>query len=409
MLASRPPAVPPGAHRSPVTLQDLLDDLLWPQLLRTWKLALAPGRIAMCFLFVVVAIAVWAGAWGLTKNDKGEHVDSLGTLVSDIHLDLEPVKSPIIAGRAAVAHGLYKAFIQTPGEFFVAHPWAAILCIPVLLAVWCFVGGTVCRSCACEVSLRAALPWRKAVAFGIRKTPATAAAIAGPLAAVWAASLLLLLLGKLFFAGKVIGVIGAILFIFPLILCLVIALAMVAYLLAYPLLIPAVACEGTDSFDAVQRCYAYVLARPGRLAGYAAISLLATLPAAFVVGVIGMLGVYAAVTLTGAPASPLEELFPALLKTPGDEPYTFTRLFLTFWIGLIGAIGVSYFISLYFCAATNLYLVMRRLVDGQDVAELWTPSSGASTPAFQPAPPTATTLGGAGQLPPPGPERADYT
>ncbi|MFT3684311.1 MAG: hypothetical protein QM783_05185 [Phycisphaerales bacterium] len=406
MLASRQPVVPPGAHRSPVTLQDLLDDLLWPQLLRTWKLALAPGRVAMCFLFVLVAGAVMLLAWSVTKDDSGNRVNAVGTLSNSVRINLLPVTQPVAAGKATVAQALYDAFIKVPGEFFRDHPWVSLLCLPVILLVWCFVGGAVCRSCACEVSLRAALPWRKAVVFGLRKTPANAAGVAGPLAAVWAASLLLLLLGKLFFMGKVISVVGALLFIFPLLLCLVVALAMVAYLFAHPLLIPAVACEGTDSFDAVQRCYAYVLARPGRLAGYALISLLATLPAAFVVGVIGSLGVYAAVTLTGAPspASPTAIFFPDLLRQSGGEPYAITTYLLTAWIWLAGAICLSYFISLYFCAATNLYLVMRRLVDGQDVADLWTPPSPA-THASIPAAPVAPVA----QTPPSIPDKADYT
>lgn len=395
MPASRPPANPLGqppatAHRSPVTLQDLLDDLLWPHLLRSWKLALAPGRVALCFLLVLIMGTVVATYRGVSGHE------TFHTFTERVGRDVQSVFG-LFSGPGAVeasAISAYDLFVRTPADLLTQHPAVALVWLPLILLTWCAVGGAVCRSCACEVALRAALPWRQAVRFGLRKSLALFTALAGPMALVWVACLLLKLFGLALFTTKVAGVLGSLLFFIPLILCLVVATACVAYLLAHSLLIPAVACEGTDSFDAVQRCYAYVLARPGRIVGYTIISLFATVPAVVVVTMIGIFAVLMAVTLTGAPFAGAEGVFASSAR----EGFPFSRGIVLVWIGLVLAIGLSYFISLYFCAATNLYLVVRRLIDGQDITELWTPPAAA---AVIPAPshlPSRTI-----------PEKADYT
>ena len=41
------------------------------------------------------------------------------------------------------------------------------------------------------------------------------------------------------------------------------------HLIALPMIVPALSIEGTDAFDAIQRCYAYVIGRPIRYFLYA--------------------------------------------------------------------------------------------------------------------------------------------
>ncbi|MDP1662997.1 MAG: hypothetical protein Q8L55_13860 [Phycisphaerales bacterium] len=402
MLANRPPAPssPPGSppagpmqaatHRSPVTLQDLLDDLLWPQLLKSWKLALAPGRVALCFIAVLVIGALWA----VTKSATGQ--DTLGGLWLGIVRDFRSIIG-VFSGPEAATLAVYSLFIETPADFVRQHPVVALAVIPAILFVWCMVGGAVCRSCACEVALRAALPWRQAIGFGLKKSLALFAALAGPLLLVWGACLLLRVMGLALFTTKALGLLGGATFIAPLLLCLIISVALFAYLLAHSLLIPAVACEGTDSFDAVQRCYAYALARPGRLVGYTIISVFSVIPAMVIVGVIVAFAIIAAAALTGAPLAGPDAVFPEPFRPGGGEHLGFARWMVRAWTVLFVSVGLAYFVSLYFCAATNLYLVIRRLVDGQDISEIWVPQS-APVPTAQQA---ATPI--------PVPEKADYT
>ncbi|HZW07422.1 MAG TPA: hypothetical protein VFF65_09875 [Phycisphaerales bacterium] len=393
MLATRPPAPgQPTVHRSPVTLQDLLDDLLWPHLLRSWKLALAPGRVAWCFLLVLVL----GGFVGLMRWRMGDAFDALcGRIRGDFHSIVT-----FISGPKEAAAAVCRLFIDTPLQLVRDHPLLILPAVPLVLLAWCVIGGAVCRSCACEVSLRAALPWRQAIGFGLRKAPALFAALAGPLVLVWLACLALRVLGLVFFTTKVMGLMGALLFIAPLLLCIVIAAALFAYVLAHPLLIPSVACEGTDSFDAVQRCYAYVFSRPGRLVGYIIVSLLAVVPAVAIVVSLVWTAVTIAVWTTGAPGVTADAAFSNAF-TPGSEGhFTFSVRMVHLWVLVIAAVAAAYCLSLYFCAATSLYLVVRRLVDGQDIAELWVP----------PAAPPAVTLPVSSAPPAPTiPEKADYT
>lgn len=396
MIAPRQSPGQPAVHRSPVTLQDLLDDLLWPHLLRSWKLALAPGRVALCFLLVCFAGVVVFTYQGIT----GTHV--FRDLVANVKqcVSFRPDGTGLTDYFEAGALSAYRLFVGIPWELFRQHSVVGLVLMPLILLAWCAVGAALCRSCACEVSLRAALPWRKAVAFGVRKTTAGFAAIAGPLVLLWCACLLLKLYGLVFFTSNIMGILGAILFVFPLILCLVMAGSAIAYLLAHSLLIPAVACEGTDSFDAVQRCYAYVLARPGRLVGYMLIALGTLLPAVLVVGVIGVFAIKLAYTMTGSPLPMVD----AEWQVQGAEGYAFSRWVTHWWVRLLLALVAAYFISLYFCAATNLYLIMRRLVDGQDITELWTPPVpvSATIEQTQPGIQAQPTI-------PPIPDKADYT
>lgn len=391
------PPTPPGAHhprqpgaihRSPVTLQDLLEDLFWPHLLRAWKLALAPGRLTLAFLFVLV---LWT-VRGLYHKVTGERM--FAGIVLHAREDFAAL-FPARSWPQSSAAAIYDLFIQGPYLLLTEHPVVTLVYLPFLLLCWCAAGGAICRSCACEASLRAALPWRSAVAFGLRKTPALFAAIAGPLCAVWLAALALKLFGLAFFTTRPLGLLGAAAFLLPLVLCVVVAAASAAYLLAHTLLIPAVACEGTDSFDAVQRCYAYVLARPARVLLYAVIALLSAGAAAMVSWMVCTLAITMATSLTGAPVAPPDaEWFPR-----AREGYAASGWMVTFWIWVVLALLNAYFISLYFCAATTLYLVVRRLVDGQDITELWTPPVPALPLPALPSPPPLPDVS----------EKADYT
>lgn len=129
--------------------------------------------------------------------------------------------------------------------------------------------------------------------------------------------------------------------------------------------------------------------------GYTIISLFATIPAVVVVTMIGIFAVLMATTLTGAPFAGSDGVF----ATSAREGFPFSRGIVHVWIGLVIAVGLSYFISLYFCAATNLYLVVRRLIDGQDITELWTPPAAAGPVIPTPTQPPSLPI----------PEKADYT
>jgi hypothetical protein len=51
-----------------------------------------------------------------------------------------------------------------------------------------------------------------------------------------------------------------------------------------------------------------------------------------------------------------------------------SRRVVNFWTGALELLLGAFFVSYFFTASTILYLLLRRLCDGQDVAELWMPA-----------------------------------
>ncbi len=78
----------------------------------------------------------------------------------------------------------------------------------------------------------------------------------------------------------------------------------------------------------------------------------------------------------------------ASFQDEGDEPegaqssepsgpivtHGWSRRIVNFWTGALELLIGALLTSFYFTASTLLYLLLRRICDGQDVAELWTPA-----------------------------------
>jgi hypothetical protein len=408
MRSTRPkPAAPqttaPGTqlpfHRSPVTLEDLLAGLLWPRLLQTWRLALNPGRMMLCFVLLAGVMA--ADTLYATIADHfhpppppGEiHRVAPGPIVDLVlkcHDDLRHMHDvPHTAYQ-----DVYHLFVILPRDLVRDH-WPALLTVvPLTVVLWSILGGAVCRSAACEISVRATMPWRATLAFGIRKAPAFIASFAGPLVLIWLITGVCCLFGLLF-RTRITAELGALAFGFFLLAGFIFAVLSLGFLVGHFMLIPALACEGTDSFDAVQRTYAYVIARPGRLCIYTIILLFTIILAVALAALMTTTSVHFAFTASGAPAT-----LPGGVTDDPEVAFRPTRILLHLWLAVVLGLFGSYILSLYFCASTTMYLIMRRLVDGQDIGELWMPVPAGEAPGVPPIPAAPAT---------PGPDKADYT
>ncbi|NJL30993.1 MAG: hypothetical protein HC898_04845 [Phycisphaerales bacterium] len=95
-----------------------------------------------------------------------------------------------------------------------------------------------------------------------------------PLVLAMGMGLVLSLAGAFFFNWPVLDAAGALLFGVMLLVGVLITLLLVGWVLSLSLFYPALAVEGTDAFDAVSRCYNYVLGRPWRWLFYNVLALL---------------------------------------------------------------------------------------------------------------------------------------
>jgi hypothetical protein len=149
----------------------------------------------------------------------------------------------------------------------------------LFLAIWSYFGGAIARIAAFEIAKDGErIETRKALQFAKRKFWSF----------FWAP--LICLIGLLFFGfcNYVGGFIGHALDFFPggglgsIVVALLLPLALlsgfimtligVGTLTGLPLFLPAVAAEGTDSFDAVSRGFSYVYSRPWHFLGYQGLS-----------------------------------------------------------------------------------------------------------------------------------------
>lgn len=377
----RRPGAGPFSPRSPLTLDDLTADLTWPRLLRVGRLALRPARLGLGTIYI-------AGCGVLL---------SLGNA-----LDGDPDRSLLRAGAGRIAgsfmdfvHGLAGLHINAAAnallDVFVRGPLAtareagwALLVLPLLLVWTLITGAAICRTAATELAWSRTTSWPEAVAMAIRRWKSLLGAVLVPLIVLWVVTAGMGAAAWALFNLPVLRTVGALawgLFLFG---GLVIAVVALGYLLGHMMLTPAVVCEGADTIDAVQHAYAMGLGRPVRLVTYAVIlAVQAVVLGAIVAVVIGaaVLGAQlaghmgagdrgdaiiddsrsAGFVLGDAPTTP------AATQDPGSA--AIVRV----WTMAFVALGYGAAVSYWWCASTGLFLAMRRVCDGQEFSELWSP------------------------------------
>lgn len=399
----------------PATLIELFAQLLWPRLLAGWKLGLQPGRWLLCMIFVVaVFVAERIYTWLATGSPKGPMTELLDASGRNLGILLRWVTGRSastgfgsgftggeFSGRALAADALYELLVRKPADMVQDQPLATLLFLPLMVAGFVYVGLCVCRSCAGEVSLKAAFPWRNISRLSLRKLPAGLGALLGPLVFIWVTGLLLwVVFSKLLFEVSWLMWLGGLLLPVAALAALAAAFVMVLYVLGFIMILPAIACEGTDAFDSLQRSFAYVISRPAKLVIYTGVGLgVVAIAASFGLLVL----IVAAQFLRFTTGAPVESLLTNDLRDVreqvGGVGTAMLRLLMAGGVVLL----ISMVLSIFLCQATQVYLCMRQVVDGQDVEELWVEArpeapaeAGGVSPAAKVAPPPAT-------------EDADYT
>jgi hypothetical protein len=380
--------------RAPLTLDDVLKDLLWPRLLRSASLALNASRIGLAMAIVVsVMLLDSLGIW--LASEKGTPSPKIG-IIADSLWEIKRLATSIATSGTAgdISNGvkqLYDLFVLFPLDTVQSRPWHTLLVIVPAIAITAVLGGAICRSAACESAVNVRLTWMQSLGFAISKWSSLLGATLGPLVMIWLVAGALWILGWGF---KVVAldIAASLAMGLGLLAAFVAALGMLVYFFGQSMLIPGVACEGSDGFDSVQRAYAYTIARPGRLAIYSLIVIaqgliaigiafgLVTLATMLAVGSAGLSGFFTSLPGIGglSAAEPTGTLHIGL---------SIVRFFVLVLFSVAGAYGVSF----YFSACTQLYLVMRQLVDGQDIGELWMPGVIESTMARADGPTPLTT------------------
>ena len=188
------------------------------------------------------------------------------------------------------------------------------------------------------------------------------------------AAIPVLLVGMLLYFNTGAFLVG--LFLWPILLIsgLVITLLLIGLIFGWPLMWPAISTEGSDSFDALNRSYAYVYQRPLHYLFYVVVaSILGLLSWLFVenfTAAVVWMTYWAASWGTGA--SRINELMS--MRTPTGEELTGMAYaggwVIHFWTGLAKLFAVGFGFSFFWNANAAIYLLLRRNVDATEMDEV---------------------------------------
>lgn len=371
----------------PLHAGDLINSLVWPRLLRAAGLALHPGRLGLAAgILVLIGIlasipGLWLEAGTGPRVTAGEALGGAGAQI---------VSGVLALDHVSVAQGLWKFGVDAPTQVVKGHPWSVVIILVPVLLVWGVGGAGIARSAAAEYSLRERTPWPNALGLGVDKALSLLGASLTPLILAGVLVGLLAVGGWVLLRIPYVQAIGSIAFVLNLLGGALVVLILVGYGLGSPMLIPAIACEGTDAIDAMQRVYAYVLARPVRLVVYLALLLVEIVLVFIVLSVLVQIVLQTTLWASSLllPSSVAGVVMSGGQTSPGvDAGWSLRAMHTTlgFWCRLPGLVLGSFLVSFYFSGGSILYLVMRRVCDGQDETELWRPGMPAGVVQHEPA------------------------
>lgn len=354
----------------------------WLSLVRCFRLAIGFRVLVLAALAIVLTSVGWwvlgkifghaagsvSGAAIAVARDMPEPfgLPSLG-VPRDLTLE-QGAQGPLATVWARFSTPLWQ-FFQGPRPRLTALA-GGVLSMLWGLAVWAWCGGAITRIVAVQLACEERLSWAAVVRHASRKWLAYFSAPLFPLMGVLLTAVPLGVLG--FLMRLEIGLL-AVAIIWPLLLIggLLMALLLLGLVFGWPLMWATVSSEGTDSFDALSRSYAYTFQRPLHYAFYALV--------VSVLGALGWLLVWyfatAVIGLTywaagwGAGAATIDAIgnSGATLGSIGRGGVWFIHL----WTGLVRLVAVSFLFSYFWTAATAIYFLLRRDVDATEMDEVY--------------------------------------
>ena len=149
---------------------------------------------------------------------------------------------------------------------------------------------------------------------------------------------------------------------------LLMAILLLGLLFGWPLMWATISAEGTDSFDALSRSYAYVFQRPLHYLFYAVVATLFgllgwLLVSNFAAGVVAVTYWAASWGYGGNPAA----LVASGCEGIGSVGIALIRI----WVAVVKLLAVGFLFSYFWTASTAIYFLLRRDVDATEMDEVF--------------------------------------
>ncbi|MGQ0627366.1 MAG: hypothetical protein ACT4PL_04605 [Phycisphaerales bacterium] len=362
-----PPASGVGLSPATVTLRDLTGHLVWPLLLRAPRLAFSPHRILLCAAAITV-VGMLDSLWRLGGGGR-----ALGPVGTFLAREGEALGMLLRAAGRLDADGagqaLARMILDAPlsvakegGGWSFGGAVGLFVCVPLCFAVLGFFATAVSRSVALEQCVGVRQRWSELLGFATARWKTILAATLGPPLLGTVLVALLSAAGWLLLGFDGVRVVGALLLPVFLAAGTIIALLLGGYVLGGAMIIPGISCDDADAFDAVQRAYALLFARP-----------LLALVYGVIVGATSLLGFAFVAALAVFTLTVVARLTGTPLDIAGVSPTDAQGAagpVIAFYVSVVRLMVGAYGLATICSGATLFFLVMRQRVDGQDVSEL---------------------------------------
>ncbi len=395
------------------------DDLLFPKIFQTFRMAIQPTKLIIAFLAVaIICLAGWLMDFSKTvvTDETGEITELTRYMTSNEKIESHINKFEDTGKRQGVFSTLwhfgsdkfhmalrqlfelnFSSVWDNIRDCFTALMWAfryhyvyCLVFVIIVLAVMSISGGALCRIAALQFAQGEKPGLTESLRFSIGRFTSFFAAPLTPIGIIAFMGLFVFLLGlagNIPRAGELIVGLGMPWALFLGALTAVIAVGAVV---GFGLMFPAVAYDGSDCFDSISRSFSYVYAQPARMAIYTVIAAVYGAICYIVIRFFVFLmlwitrfflglGVWTEGGTEGV--NKLTAIWPGpeMMNLLGSsDPVTAnstellaSRLVYLFVLIVIGLM-VSFIISFYFCANTVIYSLMRNRVDNTALDDVCT-------------------------------------
>ena len=400
----------------------VFENLLFPKIFQTFRMAIQPTKLIIAFLAVaVICLAGWIMDFSktviVTQDIQGKITDTelqiYMTQPDQLKSYIEQYKesgersgvfSTVWSFATASFHNALKSLFafNLPGvatniaNYFKAVGWAlryhflyCIIFFVIKLAVISIAGGSLCRITALQFARGEKPGLTEALSFSTKKFSSFFAAPLVPAGIIIFIGLLIFLLGLIGNIPRAGELLIGIFMLLALIAGVLIAIVLIGTLAGFNLMFPAVAYDGSDCFDAISRSFSYVYSKPWRMGFYTAIAAVYgaicytfvrffTFLLLLVTRWFLQLGIW--VKNSSNEVNKLTAIWPEpsftnLLGSPASTMANWSQSIAAFlvYLVLLVVIGllVAFVISFYFSANTIIYSLMRNRVDNTALEDIF--------------------------------------
>ncbi len=366
----------------------IFDNLLFPKIFQTFRIAIHWKTLAIAFLAVaVICFAGWimdlivVAATG-PQGESGVYSKLWQIAIESFNGALASLFAFNVLGVAENIAGYFTAV----GLTFKDHYIYCIIFCALKLAVISICGGAICRIAALQFARGEKPGLTEALRFSAKKFTSFFTAPLTPLIIIIVIGVFIFLLGLIGNIPRLGELIMGIFAFLALIAGALITVVLIGTIAGFNLMFPAVACDGSDCFDAISRSFSYVYSKPWKMGFYTAVAAVygaicymfvrffafLLLSVTHLLLQFGIFGDNSKLTAIWAGPSFWNLLGPSSLTTANwtqSIAAFLVHLCLLVVIGLV----VSFVISFCFSANTIIYVLMRNRVDKTELDDVYIP------------------------------------